>query len=55
MHAYSEQQAKRGSDQIDLFVSQAENPVLALLEDVRADDLSPKQAVELVYRLKQLV
>jgi DNA mismatch repair protein MutS len=55
MHAYSEQQAKRGSDQIDLFVSQAENPVLALLEDVRADDLSPKQALELVYRLKQLV
>ena len=55
MHAYSEQQVKRGSDQIDLFVSQAENPVLALLEDVRADDLSPKQALELVYRLKQLV
>jgi DNA mismatch repair protein MutS len=55
MHAYAEQQIKRGSDQIDLFVSQSENPALALLEDVRADDLTPKQALELIYRLKQLV
>lgn len=55
MHAYTAQQAKRGGDQIDLFVSQSENPVLSLLEDVRADELSPRQALELVYRLKQLV
>jgi DNA mismatch repair protein MutS len=54
MHAYAEQQVKRGNDQIDLFVSQSENPVLALLEDVRADDLTPKQALELIYKLKQL-
>ena len=55
MHAYTDQQIKRGSDQIDLFVSQSENPALALLEDIRADDLTPKQALDLIYRLKQLV
>lgn len=55
MHAYAEQQIKRGNDQIDLFVSQAENPVLELLKDVRVDDVTPKQALELLYRLKQLL
>lgn len=55
MHAYAEQQIKRGSDQIDLFVSQAENPIVELLKDVRVDDVTPKQALELLYRLKQLL
>ena len=52
--AYCERQAKRGVDQIDLFVTQSENPVLALLSAVRMADLTPKQALDLVYRLKQL-
>lgn len=55
MHAYAEQQIKRGSDQIDLFVSQAKNPIAELLKDVRVDDVTPKQALELLYRLKQLL
>jgi DNA mismatch repair protein MutS len=53
--AYSEQQAESGTNQLDLFASQESHPAVTLLEDVNPDDLSPKQALELVYRLKGLV
>jgi DNA mismatch repair protein MutS len=53
--AYSEQQAESGTNQLDLFATQESHPAITLLEDINPDDLSPKQALELVYRLKGLV
>ena len=53
--AYSEQQAESGTNQLDLFANQGSHPAISLLEDVNPDELSPKQALELVYRLRGLV
>ena len=53
--AYIEQQAESGTNQLDLFANQESHPAITLLEDVNPDDLSPKQALELVYRLKGMV
>jgi DNA mismatch repair protein MutS len=43
-----------GFNQLDLFLSQTEHPAVSLLEDIKPDELSPKQALELLYRLKSL-
>jgi DNA mismatch repair protein MutS len=50
-----QQTSHNGYSQLDLFLSHAEHPALSLLEDVKPDDLSPKQALELVYKLKGLL
>jgi len=56
-----EQQAAEHTSQGDLFArapdaqpSESVNPVLELLASIEPDALSPKQALELVYRLKKL-
>ena len=54
-HAYTEQQTATGVNQLDLFSAQECHPVVTFLEDVKPDDLSPRQALELVYKLKGLV
>ncbi|MDD5462641.1 MAG: DNA mismatch repair protein MutS [Methylococcales bacterium] len=54
-HAYHEQQSATGVNQLDLFSSQECHPVVTLLEDIKPDDLSPKQALELLYQLKGMV
>jgi len=54
-HAYSEQQTATGVNQLDLFSSKECHPVVTLLEDIKPDDLSPRQALELLYKLKGLV
>ena len=54
-HAYNEQQTATGVNQLDLFSSKECHPVVTLLEDIKPDDLSPRQALELLYRLKGLV
>ena len=54
-HAYIEQQAVTGVNQLDLFSSKECHPAVCLLEDLNPDELSPKQALELLYRLKGLV
>jgi DNA mismatch repair protein MutS len=54
-HAYNEQQTATGVNQLDLFSSQECHPVVTLLADIKPDDLSPRQALELLYRLKGLV
>ena len=54
-HAYSEQQSATGVNQLDLFSSKECHPVVTLLEDIKPDDLSPRQALELLYRLKGMV
>ncbi len=46
--------AANGFNQLDLFLSNSEHPVISLLEDIKPDELSPKQALELLYKLKAL-
>jgi DNA mismatch repair protein MutS len=53
-NVYVEKPSANGFSQLDLFLSQSSHPVLGLLEDIKPDDLSPKQALELIYRLKAL-
>jgi DNA mismatch repair protein MutS len=54
-NAYNEQQTATGVNQLDLFSSKECHPVITLLEDIKPDDLSPRQALELLYKLKGLV
>ena len=53
--AYIEQQAESGTNQLDLFANQGSHPAISLLEDINPDDLSPKQALDLVYKLRGLL
>ena len=53
--AYSEQQAAVGMNQFDLFSSNTCHPAVVLLEDLKPDDLSPRQALDLIYKLKGLL
>ena len=54
-HAYSEQQTATGVNQLDLFSAKECHPAVTLLEELKPDDLSPRQALELLYKLKGLV
>jgi len=54
-NAYIEQQQESGINQLDLFSSKECHPVVGLIEDTNPDDLSPRQALDLLYRLKKLV
>ncbi len=54
-HAYNEQRTATGVNQLDLFSSNECHPAVTLLEDIKPDELSPKQALELLYKLKGLV
>jgi DNA mismatch repair protein MutS len=38
--------------QLGLFAPQAEHPALAELRDIDPDDLTPKQALDVLYRLR---
>ncbi len=53
--AYSEQQAESGTNQLDLFANQESHPAITLLKEASPDELSPKQALELVYQLKGML
>ncbi|MGZ8223592.1 MAG: MutS-related protein, partial [Methylobacter sp.] len=53
--AYLEQQAETCVNQLDLFSSKEYHPAVSLLEEMNPDDLSPRQALEMLYRLKGLV
>ncbi len=50
--AYSEQQVSSGVNQFDLFSSKECHPAVTLLETVKPDDLTPRQALDLIYKLK---
>jgi len=54
-NAYLEQQAETGVNQLDLFSSKECHPAVVLLEDMNPDEISPRQALELLYRLKGMV
>jgi DNA mismatch repair protein MutS len=54
-HAYNEQQSATGVNQLDLFSFKESHPVIAVLEEINLDDVSPRQALELLYKLKAMV
>ncbi|MDO9104496.1 MAG: DNA mismatch repair protein MutS [Methylovulum sp.] len=54
-NAYIGQQQESGVNQLDLFSSKECHPAVGLLEDTNPDELSPRQALDLLYRLKKLV
>jgi len=54
-NAYIEQQAEAGVNQLDLFSSKECHPVVTLIADMNPDEVSPRQALEWLYRLKELV
>ncbi len=54
-HAYSEKQSATGVNQLDLFAFKESHPVIDLLEEIKPDDLSPRQALELIYQLKTMI
>ncbi len=53
--AYMEQQKETGTNQLDLFSAPECHPAVALLEDLKPDELSPRQALDWLYKLKGLV
>ena len=53
--AYNEQQSASGANQFDLFSDNSFHPAVVLLEEVKPDELSPKQALDLIYKLKGLL
>lgn len=54
-NAYSEQRAEAGVNQLDLFAATECHPVVGALEDLNPDEMSPKQALEALYRLKGML
>ena len=54
-NTYLEQRIISGIDQLDLFTSKECHPAICLLDDINLDELSPKQALDLLYRLKSLL
>jgi DNA mismatch repair protein MutS len=54
-HAYNELQSATGVNQLDLFSFKESHPVIDLLEQLNLDDVSPRQALELLYQLKGMV
>ena len=54
-NAYLEQQAEAGTQQLDLFSVKDVHPAVDKLKDLNPDELSPRQALELLYQLKNMV
>ncbi len=53
--AYIEQQNHSEVNQFDLFTSQECHPAVVLLEELDPDHISPRQALDTLYRLKALL
>lgn len=53
--AYIEQQHESGVKQLDLFSTKECHPAVCLLEEIKPDDLSPRQALDMLYRLKGFI
>ncbi len=49
-----ERKIKSAPMQSDLFVASTPHPVVEMLDDVSPDDMTPKQALDLLYQMKQL-
>ncbi len=53
--AYKEQQTEIGSTQLDLFAINEPHPAIELIEKLAPDELTPRQALDILYALKQTV
>ena len=53
--AYRDQQAESGTSQLDLFLNDEMHHAMTLLEEINPDELNPKQALDLIYKLKGLI
>ncbi len=53
--AYIEQQSHSEVNQFDLFTQTDCHPAVVLLEEIDPDNLSPRQALETLYRLKKML
>lgn len=53
--AYIEQQQESGTNQLDLFSGKDCHPAVCLVEELNPDELSPRQALDMLYRLKEFV
>ena len=53
--AYIEQQEQSEVHQLDLFTSRECHPVVVLLEELDPDNLSPRQALDALYRMKKMM
>lgn len=51
--AYKEQQTEMGSSQLDLFAITEPHPAVELIEKLSPDELSPREALDYLYKLKQ--
>ena len=54
-NAYIEQQGQSEINQFDLFTSRECHPAVVLLEELDPDNLSPRQALDVLYRLKKML
>jgi DNA mismatch repair protein MutS len=54
-NAYLEQQSESGNNQLDLFSTKECHPSVCLLEEINPDEISPREALNMLYRLKALV
>ncbi len=52
---YIEQQSHQPVNQFDLFTAPDCHPAVCLLEELDPDSLSPRQALDMLYRLKKLL
>ena len=52
-NAYKEQQAEIGNHQLDLFAINEPHPAMELIEQLSPDELSPREALDFLYTLKQ--
>ena len=53
--AYIERQNESGTNQLDLFSTKECHPAVCQLEEINPDNLSPRQALDMIYRLKEFV
>jgi DNA mismatch repair protein MutS len=53
--AYRQQQNDKGSTQLDLFAMNETHPAVSALGEVDPDDLTPREALNLLYHLKTLL
>jgi DNA mismatch repair protein MutS len=44
-----------GQGQAELFISQPDHPAVTMLQDINPDNLTPKQAQDMLYRLRELL
>jgi len=54
-NAYIDQQQDAGSNQLDLFSTKECHPAVCLLDEISPDNLSPREALDMLYKLKGFV